>query len=74
VVVVAASGTVRAGASQVDLLGSEVWRRHAYQVGGAPARPEILQGQRGTHVSLTPLLAPIPGILATVTARPVSPS
>src|SRR6266568_6622186 len=77
VVVVAASGTSGAGRSaKVDLLGSEVMGDvSAYQVGAHRHVPEILQASGARTLSLTPLLAPMPrGILATVTARPVSPS
>ncbi len=76
VVVVAASGTSGAGRSaKVDLLGSEVMGDlSAYQVGAHRHVPEILQASGARTLSLIPLLAPMPrGILATVTARPVSP-
>jgi len=82
VVVVAASGTSGAGRSlRADLLGSEVMGSvSAYQAGGAHRHtPEIEQALaeiagRAASVSFTPMLAPMPrGILATCTARLVSP-
>jgi N-acetyl-gamma-glutamyl-phosphate reductase len=88
IVIVAASGTSGAGRSpRPDLLGSEVMgSMSAYQVGGTHRHtPEIEQtlysertgsprpGQ--VTVSFTPTLAPMPrGILATCTARLVSPA
>jgi N-acetyl-gamma-glutamyl-phosphate reductase len=82
VVVVAASGTSGAGRSlRADLLGSEVMGSvSAYQAGGAHRHtPEIEQALteisgQPARVSFTPMLAPMPrGILATCTARLVSP-
>lgn len=85
VVVVAASGTSGAGRSpRADLLASEVMGSvAAYSVAGAHRHtPEIEQALAGAcgsagaavWVSFTPLLVPMPrGILATCTARLVSP-
>jgi N-acetyl-gamma-glutamyl-phosphate reductase len=75
VVVVAASGTSGAGrTAKGHLLGSEVMGDLSpYKVGVHQHVPEIKQATGATSLSFTPLLAPMPrGILATVTARPVS--
>ncbi|HEU4427055.1 MAG TPA: N-acetyl-gamma-glutamyl-phosphate reductase, partial [Pilimelia sp.] len=75
VVVVAASGTSGAGRSpKPHLLGSEVMGDlSAYKVGAHQHVPEIKQATGARTLSFTPVLAPMPrGILATVTATPVS--
>jgi N-acetyl-gamma-glutamyl-phosphate reductase len=75
VVVVAASGTSGAGRSaKINLLASEVAGDLAgYKVGAHQHVPEIKQATGATSLSMTPVLAPMPrGILAAVTARPVS--
>lgn len=75
VVVVAASGTSGAGrAAKGHLLGSEVMGDLSpYKVGVHQHVPEIKQVTGATTLSFTPVLAPMPrGILATVTARPVT--
>jgi N-acetyl-gamma-glutamyl-phosphate reductase len=75
VVVVAASGTTGAGRTvKPHLLGSEVMGDLSpYKVGTHQHVPEIKQATGARSVSFTPVLAPMPrGILATVTARPVS--
>jgi N-acetyl-gamma-glutamyl-phosphate reductase len=75
VVVVAASGTTGAGrAAKPHLLGSEVMGDLSpYKVGSHQHVPEIKQATGARTLSFTPVLAPMPrGILATVTARPVS--
>jgi N-acetyl-gamma-glutamyl-phosphate reductase len=75
VVVVAASGTSGAGRSaKVNLLGSEVMGDlSGYKVGVHQHVAEILQATGASTLSMTPILAPMPrGILAAVTARPVS--
>jgi len=75
IVVVAASGTSGAGRSaKVNLLGSEVMGDlSAYKVGAHQHVPEILQASGAVTLSMTPVLAPMPrGILATITARPMS--
>jgi N-acetyl-gamma-glutamyl-phosphate reductase len=75
VVVVAASGTSGAGRSaKVHLLASEVMGSLSpYKVGAHQHVPEIKQATGATTLSMTPVLAPMPrGILATVTARPLT--
>jgi N-acetyl-gamma-glutamyl-phosphate reductase len=75
VVVVAASGTTGAGRSaRPDLLASEVMGDvRAYRVGAHQHTPEIKQASGARSLSFTPMLVPMPrGILATVTAVPVS--
>jgi N-acetyl-gamma-glutamyl-phosphate reductase len=75
VVVVAASGTSGAGRSaKQHLLASEVMGSLSpYKVGAHQHVPEIKQATGARTLSLTPVLAPMPrGILATVTARPLS--
>lgn len=75
VVVVASSGTSGAGrAAKINLLASEVvGDLSGYKVGAHQHVPEILQATGARTLSMTPILAPMPrGILATVTARPVS--
>lgn len=75
VVVVASSGTSGAGRSaKVNLLASEVMGDLTpYKVGAHQHVPEIKQASGATSLSMTPVLAPMPrGILATVTARPLS--
>src|SRR5206468_2827199 len=75
VVVVAASGTSGAGrAAKPHLLGTEVMGDLSpYKVGAHQHVPEIKQATGARTLSLTPVLAPMPrGILATVTATPVS--
>ncbi|SNY56426.1 N-acetyl-gamma-glutamyl-phosphate reductase [Paractinoplanes atraurantiacus] len=75
VVVVASSGTSGAGRSaKVHLLGSEVMGDLSpYKVGAHQHVPEIKQASGATSLSMTPVLAPMPrGILATVTARPLT--
>jgi N-acetyl-gamma-glutamyl-phosphate reductase len=75
VVVVAASGTSGAGRSaKVNLLGSEVMGDlGGYKVGAHQHVAEILEATGASTLSMTPILAPMPrGILAAVTARPVS--
>lgn len=77
VVVVAASGASGAGRStKINLLGSEVMSDLSpYKVGSHQHVPEILQATGARTLSMTPILAPMPrGILATVTAIPVSPA
>jgi N-acetyl-gamma-glutamyl-phosphate reductase len=73
VVVVSVSGTSGAGkAAAVHLLGSEVMGDlAAYQVGAHRHTAEILQATGAASVSMTPVLAPMPrGILSVTTARP----
>jgi len=75
VVVVASSGTSGAGRSaKISLLGSEVMGDLSpYKVGAHQHVPEIKQATGATSLSMTPVLAPMPrGILATVTAKPLS--
>jgi N-acetyl-gamma-glutamyl-phosphate reductase len=75
VVVVAASGTSGAGRGlKGHLLGTEVMGDLSpYKVGAHQHVPEIKQATSATSLSFTPILAPMPrGILATVTARPVT--
>ncbi len=75
VVVVAASGTSGAGrAAKLHLLGTEVMGDLSpYKVGAHQHVPEIKQATGATSLSFTPVLAPMPrGILATVTARPLT--
>jgi N-acetyl-gamma-glutamyl-phosphate reductase len=75
VVVVASSGTSGAGRSaKVNLLASEVMGDLSpYKVGAHQHVPEIKQATGATSLSMTPVLAPMPrGILATVTARPLT--
>jgi N-acetyl-gamma-glutamyl-phosphate reductase len=75
VVVVAASGTSGAGrTAKPHLLGSEVMGDLSpYKVGAHQHVPEIKQATGARTLSFTPVLAPMPrGILATVTARPLS--
>ncbi|MFI5844069.1 N-acetyl-gamma-glutamyl-phosphate reductase [Catenuloplanes sp. NPDC051500] len=75
VVVVAASGTSGAGKSaKVNLLGSEVMGSlSTYKTGRHQHVPEIKQATGARSLSFTPVLAPMPrGILATVTARPLT--
>jgi N-acetyl-gamma-glutamyl-phosphate reductase len=75
VVVAASSGTSGAGRSAtVNLLASEVMGDLSpYKVGAHQHVPEIKQATGATSLSMTPVLAPMPrGILATVTARPLS--
>jgi N-acetyl-gamma-glutamyl-phosphate reductase len=75
VVVVAASGTTGAGRTPKEhLLASEVMSDlSTYKVGAHQHTPEIKQATGARTLSFTPALAPMPrGILATVTARPVS--
>lgn len=75
VVVVAASGTSGAGrAAKAHLLGTEVMGDLSpYKVGSHQHVPEIKQASGATSLSFTPVLAPMPrGILATVTARPLT--
>jgi len=75
VVVVAASGTSGAGrAPKAHLLGTEVMGDLSpYKVGSHQHVPEIKQATGARSLSFTPVLAPMPrGILATVTARPVT--
>jgi N-acetyl-gamma-glutamyl-phosphate reductase len=75
VVVVASSGTSGAGKSaKVNLLGSEVMGNlSTYKTGRHQHVPEIKQATGARTLSFTPILAPMPrGILATVTARPLS--
>ncbi len=75
VVVVAASGTSGAGKGlKPQLLASEVMGALTpYRVGAHQHVPEIKQATGARSLSFTPVLAPMPrGILAPVTARPVS--
>lgn len=75
VVVVAASGTSGAGrAAKPHLLGTEVMGDLSpYKVGSHQHVPEVKQATGARSLSFTPVLAPMPrGILATVTARPLS--
>jgi N-acetyl-gamma-glutamyl-phosphate reductase len=75
IVVVAASGTSGAGKTpKPHLLGSEVMGDLSpYKVGVHQHVPEIKQATGARSLSFTPVLAPMPrGILATVTAVPVS--
>ena len=75
VVVVAASGTSGAGrAAKPHLLGSEVMGDLSpYKVGAHQHVPEVKQATGARSLSFTPVLAPMPrGILATVTARPLT--
>ncbi|MGH8794696.1 MAG: N-acetyl-gamma-glutamyl-phosphate reductase, partial [Stackebrandtia sp.] len=75
VVVVAASGTSGAGRTpKPHLLASEVaGDLSPYKVGAHQHVPEIKQATGAASLSFTPVLAPMPrGILATVTARPLS--
>jgi N-acetyl-gamma-glutamyl-phosphate reductase len=75
VVVVAASGTSGAGrAAKPHLLGTEVMGDLSpYKVGAHQHVPEVKQATGARSLSFTPVLAPMPrGILATVTARPLS--
>ena len=75
VVVVAASGTSGAGrAATATLLGSEVMGDLSpYKVGAHQHVPEVKQATGARSLSFTPILAPMPrGILATVTARPLT--
>ena len=75
VVVVAASGTTGAGrAAKPHLLGSEVMGDLSpYKVGAHQHVPEVKQASGATSLSFAPVLAPMPrGILATVTARPLT--
>ena len=75
VVVVASSGTSGAGrGAKVSLLASEVMGDLSpYKVGAHQHVPEIKQASGATSLSMTPVLAPMPrGILATVTARPLT--
>jgi N-acetyl-gamma-glutamyl-phosphate reductase len=75
VVVVAASGTSGAGrAAKPHLLGTEVMGDLSpYKVGAHQHVPEIKQASGARSLSFTPVLAPMPrGILATVTARPLT--
>jgi N-acetyl-gamma-glutamyl-phosphate reductase len=77
VVVVAASGTSGAGReAKAHLLASEVaGDLSPYKVGTHQHVPEIKQATGAGSLSFTPVLAPMPrGILATVTARPASPT
>ncbi|HEY3006494.1 MAG TPA: N-acetyl-gamma-glutamyl-phosphate reductase [Micromonosporaceae bacterium] len=77
IVVVAASGTSGAGrAGKPHLLGSEVMGDVSpYRVGAHQHVPEIKRATGARSLSFTPLLAPMPrGILATVTAVPVTPT
>ena len=75
VVVVAGSGTSGAGRSaKTSLLGTEVMGDLSpYKVGSHQHVPEIKQASGALSLSFTPILAPMPrGILATVTARPLT--
>ncbi len=75
VVVVASSGASGAGrAAKTNLLGAEVMGDLSpYKVGSHQHVPEIKQATGATSLSFTPVLAPMPrGILATVTARPLT--
>lgn len=75
VVVVAASGTSGAGrAAKPHLLGTEVMGDLSpYKVGSHQHVPEVKQATGARSLSFTPVLAPMPrGILATVTARPLT--
>ncbi|MCW2543839.1 MAG: N-acetyl-gamma-glutamyl-phosphate reductase, partial [Frankiales bacterium] len=75
VVVVASSGTSGAGRGlKPNLLGTEVMGDlSAYKVGCHQHVPEIKQATGARSLSMTPVLAPMPrGILATVTARPLT--
>jgi N-acetyl-gamma-glutamyl-phosphate reductase len=75
VVVMAASGTSGAGrAAKAHLLGTEVMGDLSpYKVGSHQHVPEIKQATGAMSLSFTPVLAPMPrGILATVTARPLT--
>ncbi|WP_033341050.1 N-acetyl-gamma-glutamyl-phosphate reductase [Catenuloplanes japonicus] len=75
VVVVASSGTSGAGKSaKTHLLGSEVMGSlSTYKTGRHQHVPEIKQATGARTLSFTPVLAPMPrGILATVTARPLT--
>jgi len=75
VVAVAASGTSGAGrAPKAHLLGSEVMGDLSpSKVGAHQHVPEIKQATGARSLSFTPVLAPMPrGILATVTAKPLS--
>ncbi len=75
VVVVASSGTSGAGRNaKASLLGTEVMGDLSpYKVGSHQHVPEIKQASGALSVSFTPVLAPMPrGILATVTARPLT--
>jgi N-acetyl-gamma-glutamyl-phosphate reductase len=75
VVVVAASGTSGAGrAAKAHLLGTEVMGDLSpYKVGSHQHVPEVKQATGARSLSFTPVLAPMPrGILATVTARPLT--
>ncbi|MDX6267934.1 MAG: N-acetyl-gamma-glutamyl-phosphate reductase [Frankiales bacterium] len=75
VVVVASSGTSGAGRGlKAQLLGTEVMGDLSpYKVGSHQHVPEVKQATGATSLSFTPVLAPMPrGILATVTARPLT--
>ncbi len=75
VVVVASSGTSGAGRNaKASLLGTEVMGDLSpYKVGSHQHVPEIKQASGACSLSFTPVLAPMPrGILATVTARPLT--
>jgi N-acetyl-gamma-glutamyl-phosphate reductase len=75
VVIVAASGTSGAGrTAKTNLLGTEVMGDLSpYRVGAHPHVAEVKQASGARSLSFTPILAPMPrGILATVTARPLS--
>jgi N-acetyl-gamma-glutamyl-phosphate reductase len=77
VVVVAASGTSGAGRRPAaHLLASTVMGSLSpYKVGEHQHTPEIKQATGARGLAFTPLLAPMPrGILATVTARPMTPT
>jgi N-acetyl-gamma-glutamyl-phosphate reductase len=74
-VVVAASGTSGAGRGlKGSLLATEVMGDLSpYKVGAHQHVPEVKQATGATSLSFTPVLAPMPrGILATVTARPLT--
>ena len=75
VVAVAASGTSGAGrAAKGHVLATEVvGDLSPYKVGSHQHVPEVKQATGARSLSFTPILAPMPrGILATVTARPLS--
>jgi N-acetyl-gamma-glutamyl-phosphate reductase len=75
IVVVAASGTSGAGrAAKTSLLATEVMGElTTYKAGIHQHTPEMKQATGARSLSFTPMLAPMPrGILATVTARPVT--
>jgi N-acetyl-gamma-glutamyl-phosphate reductase len=75
VVVVASSGTSGAGrAPKPHLLATEVMGSlSTYKTGAHQHVPEIKQATGARSLSFTPVLAPMPrGILATVTARPLT--